>query len=178
MAYAALVSKGLQSAPRMAALVFCPRATRDLHLTHPRCHRASFSILAIRLPTTTVRSHRWHHCLMPHTVRRRRGEVTSAGNLAASSLEPLRMRAFARCVSLSTGKTMTVLYYAIRGDLRGIPQQLVSKGALLQPSTKTCPASSATVAPWVAPCWKATARTVSLKPRASDFRKPEGQKNS
>lgn len=177
MACAALVSKGLQSAPRMVALVFCPCATRDLHLTHPRCHPASFSILAIRLPTT-VKSHHWHRCLLPHTVRRRRGEVNSAGNLAASSLELLRMRASARCVSLSTGKTMTVLCYAIRGDLRGIPQQLVSKGALLQPSTKTCPASSATVAPWVAPCWKATARTVSLKPRASDFRKPEEQRNS
>jgi len=72
----------------------------------------------------------------------------------------------------------TVLHYAIRGDLRGIPQQLVNRGAQLPPSTIPCLASSRTVAPWVAPCWRATARTVSLKPRASDFKKPEGQKNS
>ena len=43
---------------------------------------------------------------MPHALWRRRREVSSAGSLAASFLEQLRMRAFARCASLNTGKTM------------------------------------------------------------------------
>lgn len=98
--YAALASKGLQSAPQTAAPLSCPRATRDRRLTRPRSRRASSSTPAIRLPTAAAKSPHRRHCLL-----RRREEVTSAGNLAASFLGHCKMRAFARCVSLSTGKT-------------------------------------------------------------------------